>query len=48
MITEPTLECIHLTDGLELDVIVTGVKDPTDLCIQPYGEELVDLMERMG
>ena len=46
--TEPSLECISLTEGLEVDVIVTGVKGPYDFCIQPYGDQLVELMERMG
>ena len=37
-----------LLPGQRLQVLVTNVVNPSDICVQPYGTELVDLMEKLG
>lgn len=37
-----------LSPGQHLEVLVTKVANPSDVCVQPYGTELVDLMEKLG
>ena len=37
-----------LLPGQRLEVLVTNVVNPSDMCVQPYGAELVDLMEKLG
>ncbi len=42
------LDRISLTCGEHLEVVVTNVLDPENICVQPYGNDLVELMTKLG
>ena len=42
------IEYLTIPPGSQLTVLVTQVTSPSSFCAQPYGLELIQLMEEMG
>ena len=42
------IEYLNATPGSQLTVLVTQVTSPSSFSAQPYGPELIQLMEEMG